>query len=60
MTDRSERQSHSEQLENIVDDLDEKVAEEREAEGVPGKPSDREQAAAEADAAEGPGQEPPD
>jgi hypothetical protein len=30
------------ELENIVDELDEKVAGEREAEGVPGKPSDRE------------------
>ena len=34
--------SRTEQLENIVDALDEKVASEREAEGVPGKPSDRE------------------
>jgi hypothetical protein len=33
------------ELESIVDDLDEKVADEREAEGVPGKPSDRENAA---------------
>ncbi|WP_197501730.1 hypothetical protein [Mycobacterium sp. 852002-51057_SCH5723018] len=31
----------AQQLENIVDQLDEKVAGEREAEGVPGKPSDR-------------------
>lgn len=48
--------SHAEELENIVDDLDEKVANEREAEGVPGKPSDRERDAA------GPGgqDEPPD
>ncbi|OBA76972.1 hypothetical protein A5641_19580 [Mycobacterium sp. 1554424.7] len=37
--------SHAEELESIVDDLDEKVANEREAEGVPGKPSDRERAA---------------
>jgi hypothetical protein len=36
--------SHAEQLENLVDQLDEKVAGEREAEDVPGKPSDREQA----------------
>ncbi len=36
--------SRTEQLENIVDELDEKVANEREAEGVPGKPSDREDA----------------
>jgi hypothetical protein len=28
----------------MVDELDEKVADEREAEGVPGKPSDREAA----------------
>lgn len=34
--------SRTEQLENIVDELDEKVASEREEEGVPGKPSDRE------------------
>jgi hypothetical protein len=33
------------ELENIVDDLDEKVAAEREAAGVPGRPSDREDAA---------------
>ncbi len=32
----------ADELENIVDELDEKVAGEREAEGVPGKPSDRE------------------
>jgi hypothetical protein len=38
--------SRSNELENIVDDLDEKVADEREAEGVPGKPSDRENAEA--------------
>jgi hypothetical protein len=35
----------AQQLENIVDELDEKVAGEREAEGVPGKPSDRERTA---------------
>ncbi|ORW95775.1 hypothetical protein AWB92_08935 [Mycobacterium sp. IEC1808] len=48
--------SHAEELENIVDELDEKVANEREAEGVPGKPSDRDRDAA------GPGaqDEPPD
>lgn len=40
----SEPLSRTEQLENIVDQLDEKVASEREAEGVPGKPSDRERA----------------
>lgn len=37
--------SRAEQLESIVDRLDEKVAGEREDEGVPGKPSDRERAA---------------
>ena len=47
----------NQELENIVDQLDEHVAGEREAEGVPGKPSDREKAAA-----DGPGEgtEPPD
>jgi hypothetical protein len=34
--------SRSDELEGIVDELDAKVADEREAEGVPGKPSDRE------------------
>ena len=34
--------SRANELEGIVDELDEKVANEREAEGVPGKPSDRE------------------
>ena len=38
--------SRAQQLENMVDELDEKVAGEREAEGVPGKPSDREAAPA--------------
>jgi hypothetical protein len=38
--------SRANELENIVDELDEKVADEREAKGVPGKPSDREDAAA--------------
>jgi hypothetical protein len=47
--------SRAEELENIVDKLDEKVANEREAEGVPGKPSDRERAAT-----RGPQEEPPD
>ena len=37
--------SRSNELENMVDELDAKVADEREAEGVPGKPSDREDAA---------------
>jgi hypothetical protein len=32
----------SNELEDIVDELDANVADEREAEGVPGKPSDRE------------------
>jgi len=40
-----EQPDRDEELENIVDQLDEKVANEREAEGVPGKPSDREHAA---------------
>ncbi|OBH78651.1 hypothetical protein [Mycobacterium scrofulaceum] len=35
---------HSEELEDIVDQLEEKVADDREAEGVAGKPSDRESA----------------
>ncbi len=37
--------SRAQELESIVDQLDEKVAGEREAQGVPGKPSDREHAA---------------
>lgn len=37
--------SRAQELENIVDQLEEKVAEDREAEGVPGKRSDREHAA---------------
>lgn len=40
-----DRPDRGQELENIVDQLDEKVASEREAEGVPGKPSDRENAA---------------
>ena len=39
---REDPRSRADELENIVDELDEKVANEREAEGVPGKPSDRE------------------
>lgn len=35
---------HSQKLENIVDQLEEKVADDREAEGVAGKPSDGENA----------------
>jgi hypothetical protein len=34
--------SRANELEDIVDELDANVADEREAEGVPGKPSDRE------------------
>ena len=45
----------AEELERIVDQLEEKVAGDREAEGVPGKPSDRERAAT-----RGSGDEPPD
>lgn len=47
--------SHSEELENIVDRLGEKVANEHEAEDVPGKPSEREDAAT-----RGSEEEPPD
>ena len=36
--------SRANELENIVDELDEKVAGEREAQDVPGKPSERENA----------------
>jgi hypothetical protein len=34
--------SRANELAELVDELDDKVANEREAEGVPGKPSDRE------------------
>ncbi|OSC29204.1 hypothetical protein B8W69_09355 [Mycobacterium vulneris] len=37
--------SRAQELENIVDQLEEKVTEESEAEGVPGNRSDREQVA---------------
>jgi hypothetical protein len=37
--------SRAQALESLVDALDEKVAGEREADDVPGKPSDREHAA---------------
>ena len=37
--------SRSNELEDIVDELDDKIADEREAEGVPGKPSDRDDVA---------------
>jgi hypothetical protein len=50
-----DRPSHAQELENIIDRLDEKVANEREAEGVPGKPSDGER-----EAARGSQDEPPD
>ncbi len=43
--DNKDPQSRTEKLESVVDQLDEKVAAEREAQGVPGKPSDRENAA---------------
>lgn len=36
--------SRAQELESVVDDLDEKVADERAAEGVPGNPSEREAA----------------
>jgi hypothetical protein len=36
--------SRATELENLVDELDQKVAVERETEGVPGKPSDRDEA----------------
>jgi hypothetical protein len=42
--DKQDPQSRAQELENIVDELDEKVAGEREAEDVPGKPSEREDA----------------
>lgn len=45
----------SQKLENIVDDLGDKVAEEREADGVPGRPSERENTVF-----GGPREEPPD
>ena len=44
-TDR-DHLGRAEALEHIVDELDRKVAGEREAAGVPGKPSDRDHAAA--------------
>ena len=50
-----DRLSHAQELENIIDRLDEKVANEREAEGVPGNPSDRQR-----EAARGSQDEPPD
>jgi hypothetical protein len=47
--------SRAQQLEDIVDELGEKVANEREAKDVPGKPSERERAAT-----RGTKEEPPD
>ena len=47
--------SNAQELENVVDELEEKVAADREAEDVPGKPSEREDAAV-----RGSGDEPPD
>ncbi|WP_297697728.1 hypothetical protein [Mycobacterium sp.] len=47
--------SRAQELENIVDQLEEKVAEDREAEGVPGRPSDRHHASV-----RGSDNEPPD
>ena len=46
-------------LESIVDDLDDKVANEREAEGVPGNPADRDRHAV-SDGVENSEDEPPD
>jgi len=43
--DKEDPLGRAHELESIVDKLDEKVAYEREAEGVPGKPSDRDNAA---------------
>ena len=39
----SAQPNRDQELEKIVDDLDENVMGEREAKGVPGKPSEREQ-----------------
>lgn len=47
--------SRAQELEIIVDQLEEKVAEDREADGVPGKPSDRRHTAV-----QGSDTEPPD
>jgi hypothetical protein len=47
--------SRGQELESVVDQLDEKVAGERDAEGVPGRPSDRDRAAT-----RGSEEEPPD
>jgi hypothetical protein len=53
--DRSLRPNRDQELEQIVDKLDADVADELEAEGVPGKPSDRERTPT-----QGSSQEPPD
>jgi hypothetical protein len=53
--DSSLRPNRDQELEQIVDKLDADVAGEREAEGVPGKPSDREQTPT-----QGTSEEPPD
>jgi len=42
--DKEDPLGRAHELEDIVDELDEKVAGEREAQGVPGKPSDRDDA----------------
>jgi hypothetical protein len=47
--------NRDQELEDIVDRLDQNVADEREEQGVPGKPSDRERASS-----GGPDEEPPD
>lgn len=57
MTEREQDPvSRAQNLENLVDQLDEKVANEREAEGVVGKPSERDRA----DMGGGMKDEPPD
>jgi hypothetical protein len=43
-TPGKDQPNRAQELERIVDQLDEKVTDEREAGGVPGKPSDRERA----------------
>jgi hypothetical protein len=40
--EREDPLSRANELEDIVDELDATIADEREAKGVPGKPSDRE------------------
>jgi len=48
----------SQKLEHLVDDLDQKVADEHEAEGVPGNAAEREEVAVQEPETEAP--EPPD